>query len=71
MMVVDFVVLFYFSKSAIFFMILKAERLKLEEIKISKCDAFIVIWTLFLFIAYTVLLISKAIFAPLPLLSEP
>jgi len=66
----DFWVLFLFTKASLFFMIVKAERLKIENDRMSKCDACLSLWTLIMIVIYTMTLICRALFAPLPLLSE-
>jgi len=70
LMVIDFKVLFYFSFAGMFFMTLKADRIRMVGSKMSKCDCFIVLWTLIIIVANMVMLIAKAIYSPLPFLSE-
>lgn len=63
-LMLDFYVLYLFCKGALFFMIVKAERLKIESHEWSSCDTFLSLWALTMILVYTLTLIMRAEYAP-------
>ena len=70
LMFLDIYVLYMFCKALFFFMIVKAERFHLLDQNFGKCDSFIVLWALALILIYTLGMIGRALYSPLPLISQ-
>ena len=70
MLFLDFFVLFHIAKVSLYFIVLKAERIKIEGKPITKCEALTGVWAVSLILANCLMMIIKALLAPLPLLSE-
>ncbi len=70
MLFLDFYVLFHIAKVSLYFIVMKAEKLKIEKGSISKNEALIGVWAVFLILINVIMLITKAILTPLPLLSN-
>ncbi len=51
-------------------MIVKSERVKIENQNVSRCDIFFCLFTLTMMLSYFITLILRGLYAPLPLVSD-